>query len=651
MKLLIFFIGLLAQTFNVFSQSIQPVPANNYIAGYKNILLKDSSRIYKENTSVTDALHFRPLEIDVWYPAVPQKPADSSMKYIDFLKLLQERSNSFQDDTVYINLTSGLLQYININLQINDTSKLTHLETNSFKDAVPVEKRFPLIIYQCAYNGMSYENIPLFEQLANNGFVVACITSVGRYPGNMTTRPKDLMEQVYDGLFALHYLETAPNIDSTKIGTIGYSWGGLASLLMIMSNKNIKADLSLDGSEMFYYKDSDAENNDFNQLRKSKYFHPENIQAPYAYLESGHKQDEDAADSIYNILALLKNEKEYIRFAKATHEDFSVIPSLALDDKNGTIKCAGFYDTVITCTINFFNQYLTAKNTLFDEAVNKLYQSNSIDSHYPVPLADKKNSFLFKGKIIDAQTKQPIGYVNLGIPTKNTGTVSQLDGSFQIAANVNDTIEVSMIGYESEKYIPGHNDKDASVTIIEMKPKVNTLQEIIITAKTLPVQTLGNTTTSHFFNIGLPLKFLGSEIGIVIKPGRRPALLKSFNFNVSENHLDSAVFRLNIYSLKNGQPFENILSGNILLHIGNQPGPYHIGLDDYKIVLKEDALISLEWIDGGKSGTERGVLFLSAAVLNSGTWHRTTSLGKWTKAKGFGVGFNVDVQPLLNKKD
>jgi hypothetical protein len=106
-----------------------------------------------------------------------------------------------------------------------------------------------------------------------------------------------------------------------------------------------------------------------------------------------------------------------------------------------------------------------------------------------------------------------------------------------------------------------------------------------------------------------------------------------------------------MYSLKNGQPFENILSGNILLHIGSQPGAYHIDLDDYKIVLKEDALISLEWIDGGKSGTERGVLFLSAALLNSGTWHRTTSLGKWTKAKGFGVGFNVEVQPLLNKKD
>ena len=649
MKLLIFFIGFLFQAVNGFSQNAQSTIVNNYVAGYKNVVLKDSSRIYKPNTSVTDPLHFRPIEIDVWYPAVSHRPDESPMKYVEFVNLLQERANRFQDDTVYKNFTSLLLQYISTNLQINDTSKLYHLRTNSYENAAPAEKRFPLIIYQCAYNGMSYENVPLFEKLAKNGFIVASITSDGRYPGDMTTKPEDLMEQVYDGLFALHKLTAISNIDSTKIGVIGYSWGGLASLFMAMKDKNIKAILSLDGSEMFYYRDSDEENNDFNQLRKSANFHPENILARYLYLESGHKQDEDKADSIYNPLKLLKREKKYIRFAKATHEDFSVIPSLALDDKNGTIKCSGFYDTVITCTINFFNQYLIGKNNLFTETVNKLYQSKNVDSLYPVPLADKKNTSVLKGRVIDAKTKQPIAYVNLGIPNKNTGTVSQADGTFQIAASLYDTIEVSMIGYENRRYIPVSHEKDNPVAIIEMKPKMTALQEVVITAKALPVRTLGNTTTSHFFSIGLPLKFLGSEIGVVIKPGKSPVLLKSFSFNVSENHLDSAFFRFNIYSLKNGRPFESIMSNNILLHIGNQAGAYHIDLKDYKIILKEKALISLEWIDGGKSGNERGVLFLSAGLFNTGTWHRTTSFGKWTKAKGLGVGFNVDVQPLENK--
>ncbi len=145
--------------------------------------------------------------------------------------LLQERSNRFQNDTVYNNLTSELLQYINVNLQIRDTSKLLQLKTNSYKNAAAVDKHFPLIIYQCSYNGMSYENIPFFEQLASNGLVVACITSIGRYPGNMTTKSEDLIEQVKDGILAKQYLKTLSNIDSAKIGCVVYSSGGLASCL------------------------------------------------------------------------------------------------------------------------------------------------------------------------------------------------------------------------------------------------------------------------------------------------------------------------------------------------------------------------------------------------------------------------------------
>lgn len=649
MKHFFFLFGFLFQTLHIFSQPLQSAPA--YDAGYKSIVLKDAARIYKPNTAITDSLHFRPLEIDLWYPAVTQKTDTDAMRYVDFVKLLEERANRFQNDTVYKNLTSELLNYINANLQITDTLKLTQLKTSSFKDAMPVQKRFPLIIYQCAYNGMSYENIPLFETLAAHGFVIASITSVGRYPGNMTTEPEDLIEQTEDGLFALHQLSARNNIDSTKMGVMGYSWGGPASLVMGMRDKSIKAILSFDGSEMHYYRDSSKENIDFNQLRESAYFNPEHVQVPYTYMESGHKQDEEPVDSIYNIIPLLRAERKYIRFTKASHEDFSVIPSLALNDKQGKINCSGFYDTIITCTINFFDQYLNGNRDLFTKTINALYQIKNSDSHYPVPSASIKNGSALHGMVIDAQSKQPIAYVNLGIPNKNLGTVSRLDGSFQLSGDRNDTIEVSMIGYENAKYLPARNVKTNSVAIIELKPKMTSLQEVVITAKTLPSHKLGNTTTSNFFKIGLPLRFLGSEIGIIIKPGKRPSLLKSFNFNISENHLDSAIFRLNIYSLKKGQPFENILLQNILLHVGNQPGPVHLDLSRYKIILKEDVLISLEWIDGGKSGNERGILFLSAGLLNTGTWHRLTSLAKWTKANGIGVGFNVDLQSLLNNKD
>jgi hypothetical protein len=46
-----------------------------------------------------------------------------------------------------------------------------------------------------AFNGMSYENFALFEALANKGFVVVSISSIGRFPGDMTMKKADLMEQ------------------------------------------------------------------------------------------------------------------------------------------------------------------------------------------------------------------------------------------------------------------------------------------------------------------------------------------------------------------------------------------------------------------------------------------------------------------------
>ena len=75
-----------------------------------------------------------------------------------------------------------------------------------------------MIIYLCSFNGMSFENIHLLENLASHGYIVASITSVGRYPGNMSTDPADLWGQVKDGLFAIDQLKRKPGVDPNKIG-------------------------------------------------------------------------------------------------------------------------------------------------------------------------------------------------------------------------------------------------------------------------------------------------------------------------------------------------------------------------------------------------------------------------------------------------
>jgi CarboxypepD_reg-like domain/X-Pro dipeptidyl-peptidase (S15 family) len=620
--------------------------AGSYFAGYQNIITTDSARIYKPGVSQTNKFYYRPIEIDLWYPA-KEPQTKSPIRYGEFLNLLEQRSNRFQDDTIYQTLSIELLQYISSNLNIRDTSAISGFKTSSWLNAEPVIQHFPLILYMSAFNGMSYENINLFENLATQGYVVACITSVGRYPGNMSTKKADLLEQVDDGAFVMQFLKNRTNIDPGRIGMIGYSWGGLAAWILSLTQKEIRAVLSLDGSEMHYYGASTDEDRDFDSLRYSFFTHDVKNKCAYAYLESGFKQDEQPADSIFNIFFSSGCLKQYIHFTKANHEDFSCLPLLAASISKSTNGSVELYKLINQLSLDYFNQYLKTEGKPFTRQLSSIYSKHMGDSLYPDTQFRKKTGILIKGKIIEMNSKQGLAYVNIGIPDKNRGTVSGRDGSFEMSVDslsLTDSLKISMVGYKSNTYGMSDLLRHSKPLIIPLQEQETELQAVVVSQKKLITRTLGNTTTSTFVSVGLPLKFLGSEIGVRINLGKKPVLIKNFIFNISDSRLDTAVFRLNIYHFKNGVPRENILHDNILVAVGRRTGKYIIPLSDYKILLKDDILISLEWIEGSASAAGHGAIFLSAAFLNAPTWHRLTSQGKWKKANGLGVGFHIEVQ-------
>jgi CarboxypepD_reg-like domain/BAAT / Acyl-CoA thioester hydrolase C terminal len=618
-----------------------------YNAGYQSIVLTDSNRNYKSGVPISNRLYYRPVEIDLWYPAIHSK-SKLPIQYGVFLNLLEQRSNRFQEDTIYKNLTAELIHYLSVNLGIPD-SALIHLKTSSYLNAEAIQQPFPLILYMCAYNGMSYENLRLFEFLAAHGYIVACITSVGRYPGDMSTKPGDLMEQVNDGFFVMNYLKPRVYIDSTKIGAIGYSWGGLAALLLSLKTPDVKAVLSLDGSEMHYFGESKEEDKDFDDLRNSSSFHLQNMNAAYIYLESGFKQNDREVDSIFNILPLIGHPKQYIHFPKATHEDFSFLSSLGSRNSRINNDNRSLYSQIRDLVLGYFDKYLKNENNLALQQTSLIYQQHMGDSIYPVLKIDNKKIIIIKGKVVDMEKNEALPYVNVGINNKNIGTVTQRDGSFHLnidSAFISDSLTISMAGYQGQTLNISHLIKQSKPIIIPLKEKFSALEEVVITKRTLPIKIVGNTTTSKFISVGLPLKFLGSEVGVKIQLGKHPVILKKFSFNVSDTRLDTAVFRMNIYNLKNGIPFENILHKNVLIPVGKQTGLYTINLTEYKLEMKGEILLSLEWIEGSSSASTNGAIFLSAGFLNSNTWHRITSQGEWKKAPGLGVGLNMEVQKL-----
>jgi hypothetical protein len=334
----------------------------------------------------------------------------------------------------------------------------------------------------------------------------------------------------------------------------------------------------------------------------------------------------DPADSIYDILSIIQGPRKYIRFPGATHEDFSCLPFLAANIRKTD---AGKLPDYPAFAVKWFGNCLKS-------------ESNSLprDSPYPAVSSSGKATTIAV-RVLDAEDKTPLPYVNVGIPGKNLGTVTQEDGTFMLDIDsllVNDSLAISTAGYKMQrislKKIPA---------IILLDRRSGGLPEAVVTQGVRRRKILGNATTSKLVSVGLPTRFLGAEIGVRMTPGKRPRHLERFHCHVSDTRVDSAVFRLNIYRMIDGKP-ENIMQRSILLSIRSGPGDYSVDLSGLNLSLSGDILVSLELLKIYSVLPSPGGVFFSAAFFNSGTWHRLTSQAEWTKAHGIGVGFNVEVR-------
>jgi hypothetical protein len=599
--------------------------------GFKVISTYDSSRTYKPNTSTSDKLHFRPIDIDLWYPA-DIIPSDTTASFANLVHLLEQRSNFYDDTKSYHGLTDELLQYICAGLNCADYRNLKRVNTESYVNAKPIEKQFPLIIYLAGFNGMSYENYILFESLVKKGFVVASVSSIGRFPGNMTMELEDIFEQMKDAEFIINYL-TKRNIASRDIGLIGYSWGGLAATIMAMNEPDkIKAIVSLDGSEQFAYVDEE-ENEKLNRIREAGFFKPETIKASFLCLDSDISEWENLPDSVFNITDKLLGDKSYLKINNSTHEDFS-----SLSIVSGDYQDEPKYSVIQQLTINYLMDKLKGENIFYKNIPN--------DGVTTVFTAEKKigseptDKNKLRGVIRDRKSNLPLPYVNIGILNKDVGTTTNSKGEFELPlleSNTNDTLRVSMVGYEPVViYLKGVFENQKLVLNIRLRERTDELKEIVITDKKLTTKILGNKTVSKFFGGKFASGDLGSEIVIRIRIKDTPTYLDTFSFNISYNEGDTATFRVNVYEIEGGLPGKNVLADNIIVKVNGETGEINIDLSKYNTTVTDDFFIGLEWVEG-KSNS--GIVF-SSGFANKGTYYRKASQGRWKKFP-MGVGFNV----------
>jgi len=323
--------------------------------GFTTLHLVDSARKYKPGAGSADYLYYRPVDLDLWYPATINEK-DTAIAFRQILGLLDQRANYYTASTAGVGLSQQIAKLFCDGFNCSDSSQLLNFRTETFKNAKPASGKFPLIIYLTAFNGMSYENFTLFETLASKGFVVVSISSIGRYPGDMTTKTGDLMEQVNDAIFAIRKLENNPGIDFTKIGLVGYSWGGLAAAVLAGKIPNLGCIVSLDGSEFHHYGAAKEENADFDTLRNNEAFKTLHLNLPYLRLETAPVPSTDHVDSVYNFREKLSGLSQIFTVTGAAHEDFGCLSHVVR--QAGSCKGTDSYQAIATLTTAFLDEKL-----------------------------------------------------------------------------------------------------------------------------------------------------------------------------------------------------------------------------------------------------------------------------------------------------
>ncbi len=254
------------------------------------------------------------------------------------------------------------------------------------------------------------------------------------------------------------------------------------------------------------------------------------------------------------------------------------------------------------------------------------------------------------GKVINAETKEAIPYVNIGLKNTAIGTVSDHEGNFQLTLNSQtDLVTFSAIGYEM---IDISGDKLVKEKIVLLTPKNYDLQAIEITAQKFSGedQILGVKNKKRGLSIGFGSRNLGTEIGALV-PIKKPVFIKSANFVINHAPGDSLLFRVNIYHYKDGKIGEKILKNNTLINTEQKRGVISIDLTSLNLILKNDVLLSLEWIkdDQGQGNSEitfdtkkakklRGVYVKKASI---GTFERMEFINKKLKPCFYFIGKEV----------
>ncbi len=401
--------------------------------GFRHYTTSDSTRTYSRVYDYTNSKEHRPIPISIWYPSNENLGSSGPLQIIDYLEILKEEEE-------WEHLPNE--QILNWFYYPNTPANQKHLleKATAYKNSEFAKGKFPLVIYAPSYQASSIENFALCEYLASHGFVVISSPSRGTQTRWFSNNNAMEMEtQARDVEFLMKEVGKIPTIDYDKIALMGFSFGGLSNTIVQNRNDNVKAIVSLDGTERYQY----------GLLNQSPYFDPQNTDVPYIHMAQKDIPEivltEDKIDAELNtrfqLFDNVTNSMVYqLKFHHLTHSHFSTLGVLFAErdtrqDKSDS-EIMKSYKLVTSYTLNFLNATLNDDDKASKFIKNKPLSNGLISQKIKEPT---KEAFTFQDFHELAIGQR---YVNL---LELYGSISKKHPSFEIPEGNLNTLGLQLV--------------------------------------------------------------------------------------------------------------------------------------------------------------------------------------------------------------
>ena len=210
------------------------------------------------------------------------------------------------------------------------------------------------------------------------------------------------------------------------------------------------------------------------------------------------------------------------------------------------------------------------------------------------------------GQVRDQLTRQPLGYVSVGVLRHPFGTVADGRGRFELILPTRydaDSVRFSLLGYAPRTLAVAELRHLVRGGPVLLRPRAVPLRGAVVRAPGMRRRVAGNYGGGMFENF--KYNMAGNQCGQRIAI-RRAALLQDISFKITHCTYDTVYLRVNVYQVgADDFPGANLLAAPLYVRVGRAEidDRVFVNLRPYKLWLTSDVIVSLELVRSLGRGT------------------------------------------------